>query len=117
MKNSKNEKSDPYRERDKSLIIEFTRTEEGSLQPVSAIQLLDRNKLKERSNIAIEKAIEVIQNVSYKINSKVNEIKESPDSIEVEFGIKFDAEIGIILAKSSLEASLNIKLNWNHLRK
>ena len=116
MKNSTFEKSDPYKENDNTLIIEFTRIEDGSLQPVSIIPLLDRKKLKERSNLAMDRAIDIIQTISNKVNSKIKENKDSPDNIEIEFGIKFDAEIGIILVKSTLESSLNIKLKWSNFK-
>lgn len=111
-----NKKSNQFIE-ENHLIIEFTTMEEGSLIPVSAISRIDKNKLKERSVIAMDKAMDIIQNMSDRINSKVKEMEGSPDNIDIEFGIKFDAEIGIILAKSSLEASLNIKLNWKNLNK
>ena len=61
---------------------------------------------------AIEKAIAVIQNTAQKVNSAMRNIESRPDHVEVEFGIKFDAEVGVILAKASTEASLNVTLSW-----
>ncbi len=35
-----------------------------------------------------------------------------PDAVEIEFGVKLTAEAGAIIAKSSLEGHLVVKLNW-----
>jgi hypothetical protein len=108
--------SDPYSEQETPLLIEFTATQEG-LTPVRNIPWPTRNELEEKSNQAIEKAMIVIQNTARKVNSAIKAIDGRPDHIEVEFGIKFDAEVGVILAKASMEASLNVTLSWDNLGK
>ncbi|MGI5324855.1 CU044_2847 family protein [Actinomadura nitritigenes] len=35
-----------------------------------------------------------------------------PDEVEVEFGLKLNAEVGAVLAKASAEGSLVVKLRW-----
>ena len=104
--------SDPYADENTPLLVEFTKTEEG-LTPVSALSFLNRDELKEKSNKAIDKAMSVIQDVAGRVNSSVKEIKGRPDHVEVEFGIKFDTEVGVIIAKASMEASVNVKLTWD----
>ena len=47
----------------------------------------------------------------------VNTIKqiklhERPDSVEVEFGIKLDAEAGALIAKAGTEAAISVKMTW-----
>ena len=56
----------------------------------------------------------VIQDVAGKVNSSVKEIKGKPNHVEVQFGVKFDTEVGVIIAKASMEASVNVKLTWDH---
>lgn len=35
-----------------------------------------------------------------------------PDGIEVEFGVKLNAEAGAVIAKSSVEGHFTVKLSW-----
>jgi hypothetical protein len=37
----------------------------------------------------------------------------APDSYEVEFGMKFNAESGVVIAKTALEGHFTVKLQWN----
>lgn len=36
-----------------------------------------------------------------------------PDGIEIEFGVKFNAEAGAVLAKTAAEGHLVVKLTWS----
>jgi len=108
--------SDPYSEEKTPLLIEFTSTQEG-LTPVRNIPWPNRDELEEKSNKAIDKAMTVIQSTAQKVNSAIKSIDGQPDHVEVEFGITFDAEVGVILAKASMEASLNVTLTWDNLGK
>ena len=36
-----------------------------------------------------------------------------PDELELEFGIKFAADAGIIISSISSEANLTVKMKWN----
>jgi Trypsin-co-occurring domain 1 len=58
--------------------------------------------------------MDVIQDVVGRVNSSVKDIKGKPNHVEVEFGVKFDTEVGVIVAKPSMEASVNVKLTWDH---
>jgi len=35
-----------------------------------------------------------------------------PENAELEFGVKFDIELGAVIAKSSVEGNLRVKLLW-----
>jgi hypothetical protein len=37
----------------------------------------------------------------------------NPDSVEVEFGLKLNAEAGAVIAKTSIEGHFQIRLTWN----
>ncbi|MCW6010470.1 hypothetical protein K1W54_38870 [Micromonospora sp. CPCC 205371] len=37
---------------------------------------------------------------------------DGPDEIELEFGIRFSAESGAIIAKATTEGNINVKLIW-----
>jgi len=59
-----------------------------------------------------EDAIDGIKPIADKIISAISSLAQKPSETEVSFGIKFSGEAGVILAKSSLDATLNIKLKW-----
>lgn len=73
----------------------------------------NRLQLEEKSNKAVDKAMTTIQNMAGRVNSAVQKIESRPNHVEIEFGIKFDAEVGVIVAKASMEASLNVTLTWD----
>ncbi|MGK5553295.1 CU044_2847 family protein [Actinomadura kijaniata] len=37
---------------------------------------------------------------------------ERPDQIELEFGVKFNAAAGAVIAKTSMEGQMKVKLTW-----
>jgi hypothetical protein len=38
---------------------------------------------------------------------------ERPAGVQVAFGLKFDAEAGAFIAKTGMEASVNVTLTWS----
>jgi hypothetical protein len=69
-------------------------------------------ELEKKSNEAIDKSMETIHKMADKVNDRIQTIKNKPSRLEMEFGIKFDAEIGAIVAKVTTEASMTIKMVW-----
>jgi hypothetical protein len=94
-----------------AILVEFT-TGEG-LRPVGLFSRKKEPELAEKSNKAIEKAMSTIQRMANRVNSTVGNIDKRPSNVEVEFGIKFDAEVGVIVAKAKMEAGMTVKLGWN----
>ncbi|MFC4529451.1 CU044_2847 family protein [Sphaerisporangium dianthi] len=41
--------------------------------------------------------------------------KSGPDEVEIELGVKLNAEAGAVIAKSSVEGHLNVKLTWRRV--
>ncbi len=72
--------------RDGGLVVQATKTLEETLTPVT-------NAMKT-----------IFDSV---INSEV-----SPSELEIEFGLKFSADAGVIIAKASGEASVTITATW-----
>ena len=56
--------------------------------------------------------LSVIRPVAEGALSACQELVASPETVEVEFALKFDARIGAVIAHSSSEGSLRIKLVW-----
>ena len=72
--------------------------------------------LAEKSAELVEKAMCTIRGMAKKVVETVESIKvsERPTKVEVEFGIKLDAEAGALLSKVSAETSMNVTLTWEH---
>lgn len=68
----------------------------------------------QKTEEAMNKAMNTIQNVAKRVNSTINSINENdkPDNVEVEFGLKFDGELDVVIAKAGVEASISVTLNW-----
>jgi hypothetical protein len=92
------------------IYVEFV-TADG-VRPVSIFSRGNEKELAKKSAGAVDKAMDTIQAMANKVNSTIKNIQNRPNEVEVEFGIKFDAELGVIVAKASLEASIIVKLKW-----
>lgn len=69
-------------------------------------------ELVEKSREAIDKAMDTIQGMAAKTIAAAKNLTDAPDAIEVEFGIKLDAEAGAMVAKAGTEASITVKMVW-----
>jgi hypothetical protein len=66
-----------------------------------------------RSVEALGEAMTVVHSMAARVCAAVESMAQKPSNVEVSFGIKFDAQLGAIVAKSGIEASLNVKLSWD----
>jgi hypothetical protein len=99
------------------ILIEFTKIGHGGTIPVGMFSIGKKSDLIKKSDEAVEKAIGTIQNIAERVNSMINSIENKPTNVEMEFGIKFDAEMGAIVAKVTAEGSMKVKLTWNDYSK
>jgi hypothetical protein len=97
-------------DQDGTILVEFT-TGEG-LRPVGLFSRKKQPELAEKSNEAINKAMNTIKNMATRVHSTVQTIQNRPKNVEIEFGVKFDAEVGVIVAKVTAEASMTVKMTW-----
>ena len=96
------------------ILIEFTKTSQGGTVPVSLFSPTKKPDLVKKSNEAIGKAMATIRNMASELNSTIQTIENRPNNVEMEFGIKFDIEVGAIVAKVTTEGSMKVKLVWNN---
>ena len=87
-------------------------TEENSRRNTRSFGTEDRvgGKAKER----FEQSVDVLQNVSKSIIGKLNNVAAEfqPDEIEIKLGLKFTAEAGAFIAKTSAEGNLEVTIKW-----
>jgi|SRR4030095_9595850 len=79
-----------------------------------SIKFWEKEKLGKKSEEAMNRAMNTIQSMAKKVNSAIDSIdeKNKPDTVGVEFGLKFDGELDVIIAKAGVEASIVVNLNW-----
>jgi len=61
---------------------------------------------------ALDKAMLTIRQMAQKTMATIDTLSNKPSEVELEFGIKLNTEAGAIIAKTSGEASLKVKLLW-----
>ena len=108
--------SDKANADDTSIYVEFS--DEKGLRPVSLFTRRKEPELAQKSNDALNKAMDTIKEISQRVHSTVVNIERDkrPGHVEVEFGIKFDAEFGVIVAKLTAEASMTVTMAWDNGR-
>jgi Trypsin-co-occurring domain 1 len=68
--------------------------------------------LAQRSAEAIDKTFSTIKAMAERAVTSIDELTNHPKQVEIEFGVKLDAEAGALIASTSVEASISVKLVW-----
>jgi len=88
------------------VLVEFP--QKPGVQSVS----VDATDVIEKSAEALDKAMDTIHHMAERVTTTIKELAESPSEVQVEFGVKFDAAAGAVIAKLGAEASLTVSLKW-----
>jgi hypothetical protein len=72
----------------------------------------DPAQMAERSAVAVQSAMSTIHQMARRVIATMQAVGEPPAEVAVEFGIKVDAAAGALIARTSGEASLQVKLTW-----
>jgi hypothetical protein len=70
------------------------------------------SQLTEKVGKSLVDTLSVIRPVAEAALSACADLAALPDTVEVEFGLKFDVRIGAVIAHSSADGSMRIKLVW-----
>jgi len=73
---------------------------------------LTMEQLEELSNKALDSALGTISQMAQRVRALRDKIPAEFTQVEVEFGIKLDAEAGALLAKAGGEAAISVTLTW-----
>ena len=82
------------------------RIEEG-MMPATGI--LD---VTEKARQSFEAAIDRVKPAAEVIVQKLRSLAKEPDELELEFGLKMDAEAGAIFASVGVEANFKVTMTW-----
>ncbi|WP_021593866.1 CU044_2847 family protein [Actinomadura welshii] len=62
---------------------------------------------------ALSEGLDRVQRFSSEVLERMRDAAEPPDVLAVEFGLKFSAKTGIVVAESSGEAHLKVTAEWH----
>lgn len=66
----------------------------------------------EKAHQTIEKSLEKVKPTAQFILTQLRKLHETPDEIQVSFGLKLNADFGVVLAAAGLEANYSVTLKW-----
>lgn len=68
----------------------------------------------ESANETFDDALAKIKPAADVIIDTLRTLNNSPDEVEVEFGMKMSLDHGVVIAANSLESNYRVKLAWKH---
>jgi len=79
--------------------------------------LLGAPDLAQQSAQALDKAMDSIQGMAQRVTEMRKKLPAEMAAVEIEFGLKLDAEAGALVAKMGGEASIQVRLKWEKGKK
>jgi NTP-dependent ternary system trypsin peptidase co-occuring protein len=89
-----------------SIVVEVPEGEPG-------FELVSRDGVIADTRMKLESALHDVRDAAESTLRVFRDGRARPDGIEVEFGIKLNAEAGVVIAKSSVEGHFTVKLSWS----
>jgi hypothetical protein len=83
----------------------------------ASIWNLSKEELAAKSREALDKAMNLIENMAQRASQLKDRIPDNFTQAEIEFGVKLDYEAGALLAKAGAEGSITVKLTWEREKK
>jgi hypothetical protein len=65
-----------------------------------------------KARVSLEDALDQVRAFANATLGKVQDLVQQPEQIEVEFGIRLNAEAGAVIARTQAEGHLQVKLTW-----
>ena len=96
--------------REETILVDF------EMSGVRGVARISREDLIEKSKTAVDTAMFTMRLMAAKAVDTIKKIKisERPQKVELEFGLKLDAEAGALVAKAGTEAAIKVTLTWEH---
>lgn len=97
---------------DESIVVEIADQDVSGFQ---AVAIGEYGIIEAKSRF--EDSLRNVRSAAAKALGAFRDGQLNPDSIELEFGVKFNAAAGAVIAKASSEAHFIVKLTWAHQEK
>jgi hypothetical protein len=97
--------------------VETTPLSQAERQKVTRGKVKDKiqeswESIKEKAPVVFEKSLAPLKGVVGVVMRQLQEIKESPDEVTLEMGIKLSAEAGVVLTQAGGEAHFKLTIKW-----
>jgi hypothetical protein len=92
---------------DSTIWVEVDEPERSGVKPVSR-----SGEVVEKAKQTFSAALDNVKPIAETIIDKLRNLSDSPDEVEVKFGLKMNAEAGAIIAAAGVEANYEITLKW-----
>jgi|SRR6267378_7091025 len=67
----------------------------------------------EKSAQAVDRAMVTVSALAKKFCATVDSLAVRPTDVTLEFGLKLDIEAGALIARTGVEANMNVTLSWS----
>jgi Trypsin-co-occurring domain 1 len=82
-------------------------------EPIADDRMGLRDQVVGKAQQTFESALDKVKPITNVIMTKLRDIKQPADEVEVKFGIKISAGLGAVVASGSAEVNYEITLKWN----
>jgi hypothetical protein len=66
----------------------------------------------EQVGSSFEQAMDRVRDAATAALTAFQQMATRPDEVELEFGVKLDAEVGAVIARTHVEGQLTVRLTW-----
>lgn len=70
---------------------------------------LSPQDIAQKSAEALDKAMDAIHHMAHHVAATIDGLPRRPKQVEVEFGIVLKAEVGALISKAGMDATINVK--------
>jgi hypothetical protein len=70
------------------------------------------NDLAVQASVSLQSALEDVRSAANVAIEKLQSLAQEPDEVEIEFGIRLNAQAGAVIAKTEAEGHLKVRITW-----
>ena len=97
-----------------TIVVQVAESSSTSPAPVTRGTRSTPDQVTEKAATSFEGALEHVRPITARLIERLRSIEDSPDEIQVEFGIDLHAELGAFVASASTNANFKLSLTWRH---
>jgi hypothetical protein len=81
-------------------------------QPDGVVPVGSRGEMLQAVGKTFEEALSRVRDAAVSALEQFQSMARRPDEVELTFGVKLDAEVGAVIARTGVEGQLEVKLTW-----
>jgi hypothetical protein len=90
-----------------TMLVEIAEPDQGGLVKASRA-----GEMIVKAQLSLEKSLEKVKPAAEHVIAQLRKIQDSPDEVQVAFGLKLSADAGAVLASAGAEANYIVTLKW-----